>query len=226
MDSLTIPEFHPYIVGEEFTGECKDVRIDENEIELFAKLVAKSISASTSIAVLEHYTDFYNTEVDFRKQISPAQRANCFYAFKNGSYCLQIPPFCQYMVKKAWDMYKMPNMIVKVLPLPVLEKFFQEGYLHGGVTFRDVVCNVACEEYKPFSEACYTNDVGNCTELYIEREDMVALVPSSIAKALDIDTLKRVRKTEYGLAVDNILLRTMCGYTGGTNSTYDLRALI
>lgn len=226
MVSLSIPEMHPYIVGEEFTGECKDERIDEDQIDLFARLVKDSISASTSISVLESYKDFYETEVDFKKQIKPGQRANCFYAYKNGTYCMQIPPFCQYMVRQAWEKYKMANLIVKILPLPVLDKFFQKGYLNGGVTLRDVVCNVACEEYKPFSSVCYKNDVGNSTELYIEREDMVAIVPHSIAQALDEDTLRRVRKTEYGLAVDNILIRTMCGYTGGTNSVYDLRALI
>ncbi len=222
----TIADMQPYIVGEAFTGQYDGARINEQAVELMNRAVSESITASTTLEQCESYKDFYNVEVDFKKLIEPKDRANCFYALKNKRYCLQVPPFCEYMIRRAWDMYKIPNLIPKLLPVQALTTFFKEGYLCGGVTFRDVVCNVVCPEYVPFSESRYKNIVGSYMEIYIEQEDMAAMVPKSIGESLDIDTLKKVRKTDYGLAVNGVLLRTMRGYIGGINSTYDLRALI
>lgn len=222
----TIPELRPYIVGEDFTGESTTARIDERALEKFAQMMAESPSASITLEQCEHYKDFYAIEVDFKSAINVKDRENCFYAFKNGEYCLQVPPFAQYIIKRAWEAYKIPNLIVKVIPIPVLKEFFKKGYFAGGLTFKDVVCNIACPEYVPFSDIVVRNNVGEYVELYIEQEDMVAVVPKSIGMALDDDTLKRVKYTEYGLAVGTLLLRTMCGYNGGINSTYDLRNLV
>jgi len=222
----TIPELAPYIRGEQFTGQFTGERINPDAVEVFMKTLSESMTAQVSLDSCEHYKDFYAIEVDFKHCINPKDRENCFYVAKNGSYCLQIPPFCQYMIKKAWDTYKIPNLILKVIPAPVLTMFFQEGYLSGGATMRDVICNVACEEYNEFTQTRLRNNFGRYTEIYIEETDMVAVVPKSIGQALDDNTLRRVRQTDYGLAVDNMLLRTMCGYTGAVNSTYDLRALI
>lgn len=222
----TIPELKPYITGEEFTGKFTGERVSELAIEHMAQYVAESVTATVTLEQCDSYKDFFDIEVDIKKQIDPKDRSNCFYALKNGSYCLQIPPFCQYMIKRAWEAYKIPNLIPKIIPVPVLKEFFKEGYFSAGVTLKDVICNVACQEYTPFSEARYKNNVGGNVELYIESEDMVAMVPRSIGDALDMDTLKRIRKTDYGLAVENILLRTMCGYMGAVNSIYDLRSLI
>lgn len=222
----TIPELAPYIRGEKYTGEYAGAIINADAITTFCDLLGSSMTASVTLESCEHYKDFYTIEADFRHYILPADRANCFYAAKNGNYSRQIPPFCQYMIKKAWEQYKIPNLILKVIPAPVLEEFFQKGYLTGGITMHDVICNVACEEYNEFTQTRLRNNFGSCTELYIEETDMVAVVPKSIGQALDDDTLRRVTPTEYGLAVNGLLLRTMCGYTGAINSTYDLRALI
>lgn len=222
----TLPELAPFIRGEEFTGEYGGVRINLSAINTFCDVLAESMTASVTLENCEHYKDFYAIEVDFKHYIDPQDRENCFYAAKNGSFCHQIPPFCQYMIKKAWEAYKIPNLIPKVIPAPVLETFFKDGYLSGGVTLRDVICNVACEEYNEFTQTRVRNNVGRYMELYISSTDMVAMVPRSIGQALDDNTLRKVEPTDYGLAVNNVLLRTMCGYTGAINSTYDLRSLI
>lgn len=222
----TIPELSPYIRGEVFTGEFKGARVNPKSVELFTKALSESITAKVTLDQCENSDDFYKIEVDFKHYIPSEDRANCFYAAKNGSYNMQTPPLCQYLVKKAWEMYKIPNLIPKLIPTQMLNIFFKKGYLSGGVTLHDVICNVACPEYNEFTPTRLRNNVGDYTEIYISSEDMVAIVPKSIASALDDNTLSRIKVTDYGLAVDNILLRTMCGYTGGINSTYDLRALI
>lgn len=222
----TLLELAPLIRGEEFTGEFTGERINPDAVRTFMHLLATSMTAQVTLDSCEHYKDFYAIEADFRHYILPKDRENCFYVAKNGSYCLQIPPFCQYMIKKAWEEYKIPNLVPKVIPAPVLSTFFQKNYLSGGVTLRDVICNVACEEYNEFTQTRLRNNFGRYTELYIEDTDMVAVVPKSIGQALDDTTLRKVKPTEYGLSVNGVLVRTMCGYTGAINSIYDLRALI
>lgn len=222
----TIPELAPFIRGEEFTGVYTGERINQDAISLFCEMLSQSMTARVTLENCDHYKDFYAIEVDFKHYISPKDRENCFYAAKNGNFCWQIPPFCQYMIKKAWDAYKIPNLVLKIIPAPVLNVFFQKDYLSGGVTIRDVICNVACDEYNEFTETRMRNNFGRYMELYIAETDMVAVVPKSIGQSLDDRTLLYVSPTEYGLAVNGVLLRTMCGYTGAINSTYDLRALI
>lgn len=222
----TIPELAPYIRGEVYTGTYDGAHINADAISTFCDLLESSMTAKVTLENCEHHKDFYSIEVDFKHYINAADRENCFYAAKNGSYCRQIPPFCQYMIKKAWEAYKIPNLIPKLLPAPVLEMFFKKDYLTGGVTLHDAICNIACDEYNEFTQTRIRNNFGRYMELYIEESDMVAVVPKSIGQAIDDDTLRRVSPVEYGLAVNGILLRTMCGYTGAINSTYDLRALI
>lgn len=222
----TIPELATYIRGEKFTGEFTGASINADAISTFSDLLGSSMTAKVTLDSCEHYKDFYSIEVDFKHYINAADRENCFYAAKNGNFSRQVPPFCQYMIKKAWDAYKIPNLIPKIIPSPVLSTFFQKGYLSGGITLHDAICNIACEEYNEFTPTRLRNNFGRYTELYIEETDMVSVVPKSIGQSLDDDTLRRVSPTEYGLAVNGILLRTMCGYTGAINSTYDLRALI
>lgn len=219
----------PYILGNKFTGEVKKdiVRYDEDVLQKFLTMLEEDSIAKSFFEAYELDTDFYQTMVDFRKIIPKELQREVFYAAKNGVMYKEIPSFCVYLVKKAWDeSYGIPNLIIKKLPTNALQNFFNKGYFLGGLTLKDVICNVCTEEYTPLSLYKNKNKLSKFTELYIPSADMVAAVPHSIGDALNEDAVNSIKVTPNGLVSGNVLLRTMCGYVGAINSIYDLRELL
>lgn len=226
--NTSLSELEPYILGKAFTEDkVKVTRIDRNIFKQFMEMLSYDPIAKQFFDVYENYRDFYKTATDFRNQIPKEVQAECFYAAKLGKYYSGVPSFCAYMVKKAYDeCYGIPNLIVKKLPLPMLRNCFSEDYFGAGICLRDVICSICCESYAPLSDTRPKNRVGDFTELYIRSANMVAAVPNKIADALDDASVLKITETANGLAVDGLLLRTMCNYAGAVSSTYDLRELI
>lgn len=228
ISNLRLIDLEPYVLGKSFTGEAKNVpRLTKDLFEKFLTMLAENEIAKSFFDAYDHYKDFYTTAVDFRALIPKEMQMEVFYAAKNGSYYVEVPSFCVYMVKCAWEQASgMPNMLPKLIPHPVLTEFFKKDYFLGGLTFRDVVCNVVCDEYNPVSISKPRNKVKDFTELYVEDTDMIAAVPNKIADHLDDTAVLEIKETQNGLESNGVLLRTMCGYAGAINSKYDLRELI
>ena len=227
-NNTSLHELEPYIMGKVFTDDTvKTTKLDRETFKLFMMMLNCDPIAKQFLDVYDNYKDFYKTAVDFRNQIPKDLQAECFYAAKLGCFYPGIPSFCAFIVKKAYEECgKIPNLIVKKMPLQVLRNCFSEGYFPKGVCLRDVICSICTEDYTPLSLNNPKNRVGDFTELYISSADMVAAVPNKIAYALDDASVLRIEETANGLAVNGLLLRTMCNYAGAINSTYDLRELI
>lgn len=228
LSELTLDDLEPYILGKEFTGEAKDMpRLNKDVFEKFLTMIEEDPIAKSFLDACEHYKDFYNMATDFKALIPKEYQMECFYAAKNGKFYVEIPSFCVYMLDRAYKMTDgIPNLILKYLPYPALTEMLKKDYFLGGMTLRDAICNVCCEEYNPVSKSKPKNKLRDFTELYIASTDMVAAVPHNIADKLDINNVLDIQMTDKGLASNGVLLRTMCDYVGAVNSKYDLRKLI
>lgn len=218
----------PYILGKKFTKKAsKRERCNPDILEKFLTMLEEDIIAKEFFNAYEMADDFYKTMVDFKHYIPKELREEVFYAAKNGRMYREIPSFCVYIIEKAWKQCNgIPNLLFKVIPVAAIKKFCEEGYFLGGLTLRDVICNLCTENYNPLSIYHPKNKVGDFTELYIQSADMVAAVPNSIADVLDDNSITQITVTPNGLEVNGTLLRTMANHIGAINSVYDLRELL
>lgn len=127
ISNLRLIDLEPYVLGKSFTGEAKNVpRLNKDLFEKFLTMLAENEIAKSFFDAYDHYKDFYTTAVDFKALIPKEMQMEVFYAAKNGSYYVEVPSFCVYMVKRAWEQASgMPNMLPKLIPHPVLTEFFK-----------------------------------------------------------------------------------------------------
>lgn len=223
-----LTSLEPYILGKQFTGEVKNQpRCNDDVLENFLTLLEENSIAKNMLNAFDIAADFYKTCVDFKEFIPKDMREEVFYAAKVGKYYKQIPSFCVYVITEAWKQcYGIPNLIFKVVPMPAFKKFCEKNYFLGGITLKDVVCNLCSDEYKPLTSFRKKNKLKDFTEIYVESTDMVAAVPHSIGDVLDDVAIQRLTVSKDGLESDGMLLRTMTGHVGAINSIYDLRELL
>lgn len=226
--STKLCDLEPYILGKKYFGEAKNQpRITQEIFDKFVRCLEEDPIAKEFFTVFDAAADFYNTAVDFKYHIPKEMRTEVFYAAKNGYAYVQVPSFCVFMLTKAWEKCSgIPNLLFKVLPAVCIKEFCKKDYLLGGLTLRDVICNVCTPKYTPLSMYHSKNKLKEFTEVYIQSTDMVAAVPNSIGDCLSEDSIASIKLGTYGLEINGVLIRTMCGYVGATNSNYDLRRLL
>ncbi len=223
-----LSSLQPYVLGKKFTGVCKKRQtVSHEQLENFLTMLEEDPIAKSFFLAFDLANDFFNTMVDFKHFFDEDIRQEVFYSAKNGKIYRQVPSFCVYIITKAWELcYGIPNLILKVIPVSALKQFFEEDYLHGGLTLKDVICNVCSEEYEPLCLYHPMNKLKEFTEIYVESTDMVAAVPHRIAEVLDDASISAIKATPNGLETNGVLLRTMGGFVGAVNSIYDLRTVI
>lgn len=228
VNEFTLSELAPYINGKQFLDtDSKMVERNGEYIDQFMTLLASDTIAQEFLKQYDTPGAFYDTMLDFKEMIPTKYQSECFYSAKCKKYYKEIPSICVFFLERAYEKcYGIPNLILKVLPWPFLNKCFQFGFFTGGVTLADAICNVCNPQYHSLSKDKLKNRVGEFTEIYVQSEDMVAAVPNKIADFLSNDAILKIEKTPDGLAVDGKLIRTMANYVGAINSTYDLRTLL
>ena len=227
--ALTLDYLAPYIEGKEFFGMARiKERLTKSALEDFLTLLEEDDIAKSTFDNVEIAAEFYEICTDFKHFIPKEQRVEAFYAAKlGGEVFAEIPAFCQYTLKKCYEQcYGLPNLIFKVMPIPAIKEFLTEGYFSAGYTMRDAICNVCNPQYSPVSVAHPRCEHDNFVEFYVQSTDMVMAVPKTIANALTDDCCTKIEDTPNGLAVNGVLIRTMCDYIGAINSKYDLRELL
>ena len=231
----TLIDLYPYVMGKSHFAEVKvRARLDQDYLKLFVNMLSEDQVAQKYFEVLMVHEDFYNTLVDFNHFIPPEQQAEVFYAAKLGRGYREIPSFCAYILDLAWKQCNgIPNLIPKVLSGTHLRKFCGEGYLLGGLSLHDAICNVCTDQYMPFNSVntknlikAKTTDELDFYEIYIRESDMVAAVPKSIGDVLTDSTISKISVTPNGLFVGGQYIRTMANHLGVINSIYDLREVI
>lgn len=226
-ETMKITDWADYITGKKFMGEevkRSFYRKDAN-IELKTQLAMNDLS-KRHFDDCENWKEFYKKEPDISEHIAPEDRMEAFYANKNEGYSRDVPAFCIYMVRKAYAEYKLPNLIMRLLPTNMVKEWFAPGYFENGITLRDVICSETLETYRPLSELDLKCQHSTFTEIYVPETDMVAAVPNDIVRFLDDSSIRSIKVTQSGLSTNGALLRTMGTYYGAVNSIYDLRQLV
>lgn len=223
-----LSSLEPYVLGKSFTGKAKERQcFITDELENFLTALEENSIAKEFFNAYELAANFYDTMVDFKHIIPKDVRVDVFYAAKVGYYYKEIPPLCVYVLQRAWEQcYGIPNLLLKVVPVSFLKKFFEEDYFLGGLNLKDIICNVCTEEYNPLSFYHPRNKLSDFTEIYIQSADMVAAVPHSIADCLDDESINSIIVTPNGLQVNGMYIRTMANRVGAVSSIYDLREVI
>lgn len=225
--TMKITDWADYITGKKFIGDPVKPSIYMKDANLtLCKMLTLNESSNRHFKLCENWKDFYKSEPDIAEAIDPKDRMEAFYANKNGCYCKEVPAFCIYMIRKAYEEYRMPNLILKQMPVNVLKSWFAPGYFSDGITLRDVICSETLGSYEPLSEYKLSCKHSTFTEIYIAETDMVAAIPNDIIRFLDDESIRSITVTPAGLSTHEHLLRTMGTHYGVTNSTYDLRQLI
>lgn len=228
VSELTLSELEPYVLGKEFLDKPIEMpRCTQEVFDKFMQMIAEDNNAATFLETFEVPKDFYDTLPDFKHEIPKDFREEVFYAGKLGKMYTEVPSECVYILMKAWSTCNgIPNLLLKTVPIAALNKWFRKGYFLGAVSLKDVICNVCTPLYRPLCETRLTSKVGNFTEVYVKKTDMVAALPNKLADALDTKSILEIDLGPNGLEINGVLLRTMAGYVGAINSYYDLRELI
>lgn len=215
-------------MGRKFLGKTtRTIPVSKSVLEDFLTLLEGDSIAKALFDAYDVAADFYRSMPDFKYHIPKEVREDAFYAAKNGMIYNQIPAFCVYILRKCYDQcFGIPNLLLKIIPVSILKKFFAENYFGGGVSLYDAICNICTEEYSPLSMHHVKNKLKDFTEIYVESTDMVAAVPHDIGDALTDASISCIKTSPNGLESGGMLLRTMCGRVGAINSVYDLRKVL
>lgn len=220
---MSIIDMAEYIEGHKFTGKSNRLHVTEDMYKDFVTKLSYYDTAAYMLNYFEHYKDFFKSCSDFAEWFPKDSWCELFYAAKNHAYSVDVPADCLYLIKKAYNNISIPNLVFKQIPTSILSSWFEEGYLTGGYTLKDVVCSSCLQTYKPLSETRTKIIHNNFTEIYVAKTDMVAALPNAIGEVLSASDISKITLSMHGLHIEGKYLRTLAGFYGAVNSIYDLR---
>lgn len=221
---MTILDFSSYIMGLDYTRESNSPeRADVQLYNIVANLVEKSFSAKINLETTEVADKFFAVEPDIASEVPKKFRSDIFYALKNGYLVDEIPSKALYIITKAYNNYKLPNLIFKQVSDKDREILFQRNYLASGFTYRDIICSLFNPSFEPLSDKNRVIKYDTFSEVYVASTDMVAAIPNVIVENLSRSDVHKIEVDNNGLKIGNTYLRTLGGLYGSVNSIYDLR---
>lgn len=224
---MKLIEMEPYVNGIEFTRTCKEpVRCDPEILERALTTLSGIRDSDKIVSVCEIPRDFYYFLPDLEKIVPKSQQEEIYYSIKNHGYSPVVPAKCVYYFSTLYKKYGSLNLALKALRSRDLNVFFQKGYLADGYSMRDVFCTLFDREYECFAPHKRRIKHRTFDEVYVEKTDMVALLPKDISQALSDRDLERLEVGPNGLKIDDFTLRFLAGHYGAINSIYDLRDVI
>lgn len=224
---MLLVDMAPYIIGRAFSRDAKPpIRCTSEMFQRALEVAACSDTFAATVQYCETPKDFYRLEPDIEAFIPLSEREEVFYCLKNEMYSPAVPAKCIYYIKKIYNMYNIPSLVWKCLPVATLTIFFQGNYLDQGLTLKDVINSFCDSNYVPLSTQNLSSKIKDGTEIYVPNTDMVAVVPTNIANKLSYDDLHKVQYVTEGVSVGDSPIRFMSGYHGACRSAYDLRTLV
>lgn len=224
---MNLLEKEPYIKGQLFSREATaPARLTMDVFKKAIDTLAMAPLGEQNLDCCELSKSFYRVEPDVRDVVPEELRDECFYAMKLGYFSKHIPAQAMYWIMKAYNQYKIPNLIFKLIPDRVFTIMSQQDYLADGYCLQDAVCSLTVPTYTPLSlqNLCVKHE--DFAEIYIAKTDMVAAVPLKIAELLSPEDIRNIDVDENGLHIQHHYLRSLAGYVGAINSVYDLRRVI
>lgn len=220
-----IIDYYNYVMGDKAIGAepVSPVRCNSDVLSDFIKEVNKCYTAAQNMQATDSAKRFFAIEPDIAHFTPKEYRQEVFYAYKCGSYSPVIPSKYLFMLSKCKSKYLSMNMFTKVIPKKDLQTLFTSGCIADGYSLYDVIKSLYDKEFHPLGETKLSNKRSDYTELYIREKDMVALVPNKIGEALSDADINRLQVVGKDICLGDVPIKTLGGYYGVCNSTYDLR---
>jgi len=222
---LSLIELAPYIKGDMILPGAKEYKsIEHMQLQEFVDKLEQYPIAKNIFNELESSTDFFKICTDFAVWFKKSEHTDLFYAAKCGYMFNGVPPKLVYMLQLALKDYNAPNLAIKYLNKNTLTHCFQKGAFGDKISLYTIIANMIGKSYVLFDENNFKNPCGDFTEVYIPTEDMVALLPTTVAKSFDTDFIKTIRLTDIGLCgEEGVEIAKLAGFKYNPNSFFDLR---
>lgn len=224
---MKIVDLEDYMDGKKFSRIVNaPYRASEDDFNRWVDIMRVNEMADRFIKLTESVTQFFAIERDIAELVPKKEREEMFFSMRNGLASPCIPAKCIYYIKKAYDKYKICNLITKLIPERELNVMLSKNYIGGGFTLADVIRQFCDEHYNPVSNHNLSVDFGEFHEVYIPDTDMIAAIPSKIASGLSHEDICNIHLDTFGLELNGSYIGLMAGYNGACNSKYDLRRLV
>ena len=225
MDCMTLYEIAPYIKNTLSLQSKNIYKTTCTQYQEFHDKVCMYPRAKKTLDVLQHHEDFFSIFVDFSNWFPKKDWAELFYAEKLGYHIEHISSTLLYTVKQALDNYPAPNLAILQIKSSTLSACFRHSLFGEEISLYDIISDQIQSNYTVFDKEHLINPMADFTEIYIIKENMVALLPNDIAEVCDDNFIRGVTLSPNGLVSNGVLLKTLCGHRGICNSFYDLRAV-
>ena len=227
VNSFTLNELEPYITGKKFLdAKYKKPKVTKEMFQEFWDRLCMDDTYKTLVECFEYHKDFFTACPDLAKMYEEDLHQELFYAAKVGYIYEGVPTYLVYMIKQCLKQYPFGNLIIKMIPLPYLNQYLKEEAL-GDHSLYDVISQELEAEYSVVTNHHLVSEYQSADELYVQKEDMVALLPKGLIQETTQDYLESLELFEEGLASpDGIYLGSFGGYHNACNSFYDLRNLL
>lgn len=224
---MNLNDKYKYVIGESKFSEKKSVSFPtQEEFKSWVDIGNDVERFQDYVDSLQSHLDFYKIFLDLKNVIPPSKKEEFFYEMKNGFRAQGVPARFIWYMKHLYSIYNSANIAVMMLSDKDCEVFFSENYFKDGITARDVIKEFIDKDYEPLHNGNLRVNHGSYYEVYLPKEDMVALLPTKLANSLSDNDLLNIDQGENGLEIEGELLRSRTGYYGAINSVYDLRELI
>lgn len=224
---MKITEYAPYILGEVTTrqGLVEPYRLTTERFNEYFDIFAKSRTADQVMRVCESSKAFFYVEDTLKRYVSKEERDEFFFSIKNGFFYEGVPSISLYKILKAYNLYKLPNLIFKIFSKTACDVFFTDNHLSNDICWRDIICNVISDSYKPVTDVDVKVRYEDFSEVYIAADDMIAAIPNEIADSLSFEDIKGLH-SECG-SLRNANGQSLCavGESYIACPTFDLRRI-
>ena len=173
----------------------------------------------------EDAKEFYEA-YEFIRELTPVDiREDVFYAAKVGFIISDVPSKLVYILRKALNKYKVPNMALESIDRRVLSNYLIPGLLPEGVTVKVLVEDLLGDRVSLLSEYNRMARYGDVVEVYVENTDRVLVGPAKLGDYLQTskDLSSISYEKEVGVCLHSVPVRTLGGKLGVVLHEYDLR---
>lgn len=220
---------YPYISGKTFIyGSPKQRLATADMLNKFMEIAKISKAYSYYLKITESSQQYWSACKDI-KQLFPSEcLEDIFFTFKSGKHYDGVPSKLVYLLNKAKNNYKYPNLSLISISSKDLLEFCYEDSLKD-CTILDVLCNVWQSDIKVLSSYRKRAQFGNAVEIYVNKTsegkiiNRIAVLPQDIADLLsDKDISSITFDNKKGLMFSGGLVRQLSGHVGITMSDFDL----
>lgn len=209
---MLLVDMLPYIYKLKFSDiTVSPYRANARTVAAWTRNFSENCNTVRLLKEIEDPDIFYDAIPDLADIIKDEHKEEAFYTFKNGFYTTTVPAKCIYLLKKSYEQYKVPNLILPCICDKSLDIMFAEGYLAKDINIRDVIKTFVCPEYEPISKREPIIFHKEYAEVYNESKDTIRIVPIAIAKKLNPNTSNLMKQinTQLQRRVTNETLRRL-----------------